>query len=86
MATEGACGYENCQKMWIIFHVLVAVAAICIGCGMVGKVLISIRCVLLQDTSIALALELTFVGLLAHIPGKMVYEYIAGKSTQGKNV
>lgn len=77
-ASEGACGYEKCQKMWIIFQVLVAFGAVCIGSRLVGKILISIRCVLSQDTAIALALELTFVGLLAYIPGKMAYEYIAG--------
>lgn len=78
-ATEGACGFENCQKMWIIFQVLVAFGVVCIGSRLVGKILISIRSVLSQDTAIALALELTFVGLLAYIPGKMAYEYIAGE-------
>lgn len=78
VATEGACGFENCQKMWIIFQALVAFGAICIGSRLVGKILISIRSVLTQDTAIALALELTFVGLIAYIPGKLAYEYIAG--------
>lgn len=79
-ASEGACGYENCQKIWIIFQVLTAFGAVCVGSRLVGKILISIRSVLLQDTAIALALELTFVGLLAYIPGKFAYEYIAGSS------
>lgn len=79
VATEGACGFENCQKMWIIFQVLVAFGAICIGSRLVGKILISIRSVLTQDTAIALTLELTFVGLIAYIPGKLAYEYIAGE-------
>lgn len=79
-ASEGACGYENCQKMWIIFQILVAFGTVCIGSRLVGKILISIRSVLWQDTAIALALELTFVGLVAYIPGKIVYEHIAGKS------
>lgn len=80
IATEGACGYEDCQKMWIIFQILVAFGAVCIGSRLVGKILISIRSVLSQDTSIALALELTFVGLVAYIPGKIAYEYIAGNN------
>lgn len=77
-ATEGACGYENCQKMWIIFQVLCGFGAVCIGSRFVGKLLISVRSVLSQDKAIALALELTFVGLLAYIPGKFAYEFIAG--------
>lgn len=79
VVTEGACGYENCQKMWVIFQVLVAFGTVCIGSRMVGKILISIRSVLHQDTSIALALELTFIGLIAYIPGFWAYKYIAGK-------
>lgn len=78
VASEGACGYETCHKMWIIFQVLVAFGAVLIGSRLVGKILISIRSVLLQDTPIALALELTFVGLIAYIPGKLAYEYVAG--------
>lgn len=77
-ATEGACGYDNCQKMWIIFHVLCGFTAICYGSRLVGKILISLRSVLKQDTAIALALQLNFVGLLAYIPGKIAYQYIAG--------
>lgn len=79
-ASEGACGYEHCQKMWILFQILVAFGTVCIGSRLVGKILISIRSVLQQDTAIALALELTFVGLMAYTPGKIAYEYIAGKS------
>lgn len=78
VASEGACGYENCHQMWIIFQVLVAFGAVCIGSRLVGKILISIRSVLQQDTAVALALELSFVGLMAYIPGKLAYEYIAG--------
>lgn len=77
-ASEGACGYESCQKIWVIFQILAAFGAVCVGSRLVGKILISIRSVLLQDTAIALALELTFVGLLAYIPGKFAYEYVAG--------
>lgn len=79
MVTEGACGYEDCQKMWLIFQVLVAFAAVCIGSRLVGKILISIRSVLHQDTALALALELTFVGVIAFSPGKLAYKYISGE-------
>lgn len=78
MASEGACGYESCQKMWIIFQVLTAFGAVCVGSRLVGKLLISIRSVLPQDTAMSLALELSFVGLIAYVPGKFAYKYIAG--------
>ena len=64
--------------MWIIFQVLCGFGAVCIGSRFVGKIIITMRSVLRQDTAIALALELTFVGLLAYIPGKLAYEYVAG--------
>lgn len=78
LATEGACGYENCQYHWILFQVLSAFGAVCIGSRIIGKILISIRSVLRQDTAIALALEISVVGLVAYVPGKFAYEYIAG--------
>lgn len=78
VATEGACGYKSCQNLWIVFQTLSAFGAVCVGSRLVGKLLITIRSVLHQDTALALALELTFVGLLTYIPGKIAYEYIAG--------
>lgn len=78
LATEGACGYEHCQYYWILFQVLSAFGAMCIGSRLVGKILISIRSVLRQDTAIALGLEITVVGAIAYVPGKFAYEYIAG--------
>lgn len=78
-ATEGACGYSNCQKLWIIFHVLTGFAAVCYGSRLVGKLLLSIRSVLAQDKAVALAVQLTLVGLLAYIPGKIAYDFIASE-------
>lgn len=49
-----------------------------LGSGLVANILISIRAVLPQDKAIALALELTFIGLLSNIPGKIGYQFIAG--------
>lgn len=59
--------------------VLTIFGASILGSGLVGNLLISIRCVLLQDKSLALALELTFLGLIVYIPGKIGYQIIAGK-------
>lgn len=78
-ATEGACGYANCQKLWIIFHVLTGFAAVCYGSRLVGKFLVSLRSVLAQDKAVALAGQLALVGLLAYIPGKIAYDFIASE-------
>lgn len=77
-ASEGACGHVNCQKFWIIFQVLIIFGAVCIGSRLIGKILISIRSVLPQDKALALATELTLVGFIAYVPGKIAYEAIAG--------
>lgn len=77
-ASEGACGYSGCQKFWIIFQVLVIFGAACIGSRLIGKILISIRSVLPQDKALALGTELTLVGFVAYVPGKIAYEAIAG--------
>lgn len=79
IATEGACGYSECQKFWISFQALSIVAACLIASTLVGKIIISIRAVLPQDKSLAIAIELLFVGLIVYIPGKMAYRFIAGK-------
>lgn len=84
--TEGACGYENCQKMWIIFQILLAFGMVCIGSRLVGKMLITVRSVLQQDTAIALALELSLGGLIAYVPGFFAYKYIAGESQMNKKI
>lgn len=77
-ATEGACGYIDCQKLWIIFQFLFGFATVCMGSRLVGKILISIRSVLNQDKAIALGLELMVVGIITYIPGKLGYDFIAG--------
>lgn len=80
-ATDGACGYSDCQKYWIIFQALTVLGAAILATRLVGKIIISIRCVLRQDKALALALELTLVGIIAYIPGKIVYELIAGNDS-----
>lgn len=79
IATEGACGYKNCQNFWIIFQVLYTFGAICMGSRLIGKILITIRSVLKQDIAIALGLELALGGLIIYLPGKFSYEFIASK-------
>lgn len=78
-ATDGACGYVDCQKYWIIFQALTVFGAAVVATRLVGKIVISIRCVLRQDKAMALAIELTVAGLVVYIPGKIIYELIAGE-------
>lgn len=79
VATEGACGYIGCQKMWIIYQALTISLCALLGSSVIGKILISIRCVLPQDKSLALAMELTTAGLLVYVPGKISYQFVAGE-------
>ncbi|XP_055597339.1 solute carrier organic anion transporter family member 1C1 [Uranotaenia lowii] len=76
-ATEGACGMADCQKYWIIFQVLTVVVSGLLASAIVGKFIISVRAVLPQDKSLALAMELTLVGLVAYLPGTAAYQMIA---------
>lgn len=78
LASEGACGYQDCQKFWLIFQVMNVIGAGLLATRYIGKLVISLRSVLLQDRALALAFELTLIGLIAYIPGKIGYEAIAG--------
>lgn len=77
-ATEGACGFDDCQKIWIIFQALTVFGAALLGSGLIGNLIITIRCVLPQDKSLALSMELFLSGLIVYVPGKIGYQIIAG--------
>lgn len=79
IATEGACGMENCQPFWISHQVLSVIAAALLGSTLIGKLIISLRAVLPQDKCTALAFEIFFVTLMVYVPGKIGYRFIAGK-------
>lgn len=78
-ATEGACGFVDCQQLWIIFQAMTVFGAALLGSGLIGNLLITIRCVLPQDKSLALSMELFLGGLIVYVPGKIVYQVIAGE-------
>lgn len=79
VATIGACGAEDCQPWWIVYQVLTVVGAGVVASAWVGRVLVSLRAVLPQDRALALAMELTLVGLIVYGPGHFGYEAIAGE-------
>ncbi|XP_037902517.1 solute carrier organic anion transporter family member 2A1 [Hermetia illucens] len=86
LATEGACNYKSCQKMWIVFQTMVIFSAALLSSGIIGRIIISLRSVLTQDKSLALALELTMVGLFTYIPTKIGYYFVSVYTCQFQSV
>lgn len=78
IATDGACGFVDCQTLWIMFQVLTIFGASFLATGAIANILITIRSVLPQDKALSLGMELTFVGLFVYIPGHIGYQAIAG--------
>lgn len=78
IATDGACGYADCQSLWILFLVLNIFGASVFASGMIANLLLTIRSVLPQDKALSLATELTVLGLIVYIPGHIGYQAIAG--------
>lgn len=78
IATEGACGMSDCKPYYIAFQGLVIVAAALIASTLVGKLIIAIRAVLPQDKALSISIELFLVGIIAYVPGKFGYAFLAG--------
>lgn len=85
IATEGACGMEDCQPYWIAYQALSVVAAALLGSTLIGKLIITLRSVLPQDKSSALGIELFIIALIVYIPGKLGYRFIAGGLISNSN-
>lgn len=82
IATEGACGMEDCQRFWISYQALSVVAAAILGSTLISRLIITLRAVLPQDKCTAIAMELFFVSLFVYIPGKFGYRFIADRTCQ----
>lgn len=78
IATDGACGFVDCESLWISFLVLSISGASVFATGMVANLLLTIRSALPQDKALSLATELTLLGLVVYIPGHIGYQAIAG--------
>jgi hypothetical protein len=78
IATEGACGMDDCQPYWISYQVLSVIAASILGSTLIGKLIITLRTVLPQDKCSAIAFEIFFISLFVFVPGKFGYRFIAG--------
>ncbi|ALC40040.1 Oatp33Eb [Drosophila busckii] len=75
-ATAGACSAGRCEKTILIFQVLSVSAAFILGVSLIGKTLITIRAVLPQDKTLALAFELMIVYLFAYVPAHLSYDLV----------
>ncbi|CRK86316.1 CLUMA_CG000032, isoform A [Clunio marinus] len=82
MATEGACGMEECQPFWISYQVFSVIIAGLIASTLIGKLIITLRAVLPQDKATAIGVELFALGLIIFIPGKIAYRLIANNFCQ----
>ena len=85
-ATAGACSAETCANMLIVFQILSISAAGIYGITTIGKIIISLRCVLPQDKGLALAMEVMFVGLFAYIPVHLAYDVVTRKLNFALNI
>ncbi|EDV32122.1 uncharacterized protein Dana_GF14199 [Drosophila ananassae] len=75
-ATAGACSSNNCQSAILIFQIMSISVAFLMGVGAIGKTLITLRAVLPQDKTLALAFELMIVGLFAYVPVHLSYDMV----------
>jgi hypothetical protein len=82
MVSVGACGMEDCQPFWIMYHTLSVIAAAFLGSTLIGKLIITIRSVLPQDKAAAIAIELSLVSVIVYFPGKIGYRIIANQTCQ----
>ncbi|XP_030380533.1 solute carrier organic anion transporter family member 1A1 [Scaptodrosophila lebanonensis] len=76
-ATLGACSSARCQNTIIIFQILSISSAFMLGVGVIGRTLITLRAVLPQDKSLALAFEVMFLFLFACIPVHLSYDLVS---------
>ncbi|XP_026835143.1 solute carrier organic anion transporter family member 1A1 [Drosophila erecta] len=75
-ATAGACSADSCQGAIILFQIMSISVAFLMGVAAIGKTLITLRAVLPQDKSLALAFELMIVGLFAYVPVHLSYDVV----------
>ncbi|KAH8403159.1 hypothetical protein KR222_006202 [Zaprionus bogoriensis] len=75
-ATPGACSADSCNRAIIIFQVLSISAAFIVGMNAIGKTLITLRSVLPQDKTLALAFEVMLVTLFAYVPVHLSYDLV----------
>ncbi|KAH8267525.1 hypothetical protein KR018_012498 [Drosophila ironensis] len=75
-ATAGACSADNCQSATLIYQIMSISVAFLMGVGAIGKTLITLRAVLPQDKTLALAFELMIVGLFAYVPVHLSYDVV----------
>ncbi|PSN45335.1 hypothetical protein C0J52_18707 [Blattella germanica] len=77
-AKGGPCSNPDCNFSWVLNQCFTVMTAALVGMRLVGNAIITFRSVQPQDKALAVGLELTLVGLIAYIPGNLIYQAIAG--------
>jgi sodium-independent organic anion transporter len=80
LAMGGPCNNARCTINWIVDQCLTVLAVALIGTRLVGNAILTFRSVQPTDKSLAVGLELTLVGLIAYIPGRLLYQLMADLS------
>ncbi|KAJ9590582.1 hypothetical protein L9F63_016351, partial [Diploptera punctata] len=79
-AKGGPCNNPDCNSSWVLNQCFTVLTAAMVGMRLVGNIIITFRSVQPGDKSLAVGLELTLVGLLAYIPGRLLYQLMADTS------
>lgn len=79
-AKGGPCSNTKCGFSWIVDQCVTVLTAALVGTRLVGNAILTFRSVQPKDKSLAVGLELTLVGLIAYIPGKLLYQLMADLS------
>ncbi|XP_067011132.2 solute carrier organic anion transporter family member 74D [Anabrus simplex] len=75
MAKTGPCNSKDCTGKWVMFQSLQVLMVGLLGTGIVGNLLICLRCVIPEDKPALLGLELLLVGKM-QVPGKIIYKWL----------
>lgn len=79
-AKGGPCSNPDCNFSWILNQCFTVLTAAMVGTRLVGNFILTFRSVQPKDKSLAVGLELTLVGLIAYIPGNLLYRLMADSS------
>ncbi|XP_033611348.1 solute carrier organic anion transporter family member 74D isoform X2 [Cryptotermes secundus] len=85
-AKGGPCNDPDCNFSWILNQCFTVLTAAMVGTRLVGNAILTFRSVQPKDKSLAVGLELTLVGLVAYIPGNLLYRLMADSSCMYRGV
>ena len=83
-ARPGACPVD-CMHKFYIFLAVVCILKFSGATGRASNFLVSVRCVDEKDKTVAIGFGLTIMSLFAFIPSPILFGFILGKYTGGKD-